>query len=300
MIRIWLIYLNLVAVYCLSRTRINSNMELEAFKRMFLDNLNIRSEPDMSKVNISVEEMRRMLLMYYREEKLLKLSKYKSIVKHEEGELRKKLMFFLPQMSLSDLHSATLRLSIHPNNSGVLHLLHQNHLVNTLNLSTHRGEELDLFKIVGQWIEQPDSNQGLTLECASCQSIPTEATLHVVSHRRMKRQVKNRRSKCKRNYDCCLKKLKVNFKEIGWNWIYRPESFDFYYCKGKCRNDTSILSQNALIRSILRSRSIKVPRLCCAPKRTGSLRILHYTDSDPPKLVVRKLKGMVVKSCGCQ
>lgn len=299
MFRIWLLLFNLVAIFCLVQCEYHSSQELEDFKQLFLDSLNLRNEPNMSIVNTSAEEMRRMLNIYYLGEEPLKVFRYKSIAAdHSDKELRKNFIFNLPEMSSSDLHSAHLHLSVQPNSTGTLHLLHQNHLVSTLNLNNHQGRKMDFTRTVGQWIEQPNIDHGLTIECSNCQSFPSEAILEVVSRHRKKRQVKNNRSKCKRNHDCCLKKLKINFKDIGWDWIHRPESFDFYFCKGKCRKKT-LLSQNALIRSILRSRSVKVPKLCCAPKKTRSLRILHYTDSNPPELVVRKMRGMVVKSCGC-
>ncbi|GIX71164.1 hypothetical protein CEXT_280081 [Caerostris extrusa] len=82
---------------------------------------------------------------------------------------------------------------------------------------------------------------------------------------------------------CCKRHLKINFKEIGWDWVVEPKEFDAFICKGKCKKaDDDFSSTHALMQSLLRLQGNKVPYPCCVPGNSDDLIYCTTTTKHHP------------------
>ncbi|XP_033097122.1 bone morphogenetic protein 3-like [Anneissia japonica] len=100
---------------------------------------------------------------------------------------------------------------------------------------------------------------------------------------------------------CSLRKLSVNFKDLGWeSFVIAPELFTPNYCAGSCPyplQKSLNPTNNALILSMVKSMGVQVPAPCCVPTKMSSISIL-YLDEEM-NVLLRNYPNMQVESCGC-
>ncbi|EDV22765.1 uncharacterized protein TRIADDRAFT_58663 [Trichoplax adhaerens] len=127
---------------------------------------------------------------------------------------------------------------------------------------------------------------------------------------RSKRSVNKRRDTNGRGYlpqdysnsPCHREDLVVDFKDIGWEWIISPRSFNAYQCVGVCKYPLGS-NTNATLHATLRAMMSyfgqnSQPTLpCCTPDRLRSHTFLFYNANH--EIQINEFDGMVVETCGC-
>lgn len=93
---------------------------------------------------------------------------------------------------------------------------------------------------------------------------------------------------------CQRKAWKVNFEQLGWNFIISPTEFVAYDCSGRCINFMEPSINNHLkMLNILQKRSG-----CCIPISYESMPIMYYDKFD--NVVIKNYDDMMVSDCGCR
>ncbi|XP_047103645.1 bone morphogenetic protein 2 [Schistocerca piceifrons] len=186
--------------------------------------------------------------------------------------------------------------------------------------------DFDVTHAAASWLEVGESDARLQLECAGCAQrnltfgvLRDDApALHILAEvfpdgasARHKRNVVEyekvnfRQVKCRKEKPrCCRHIMPVVFKDIGFEFIRQPLTFDLGYCKGRCPREFNPVNNHAFFQSILWSKvkhdnKYGVPRPCCAPKRLEPLEILHLDEHDPKKLKRVVWDDMRVIECAC-
>lgn len=127
---------------------------------------------------------------------------------------------------------------------------------------------------------------------------------------RQKRSVNKRRDGQDRGYPpqdysdspCHREDLIVDFKDIGWDWIISPRSFNAYQCVGVCKYPLGA-STNATLHATLRAmmsyfgKNSKPTLPCCTPDRLSSHTFLFYNANH--EIQINEFDGMAVNTCGC-
>ncbi|CEF69763.1 LD29161p [Strongyloides ratti] len=113
---------------------------------------------------------------------------------------------------------------------------------------------------------------------------------------RSKRNVENIcQSKSSEN-SCCLRLLKINFDEIGWNFILSPKEINTNYCYGKCYSYKSdSLVGDAIYR--LYSISKKEHKRCCYPTQFRELNITIFKEGS--FIETKIINDILIKKCSC-
>ena len=97
---------------------------------------------------------------------------------------------------------------------------------------------------------------------------------------------------------CCRYPLMVSFREIGWDWVIAPDSFQAYYCDGSCPYRFRAAHRFSSVQSILHMLNpLSVPSPSCTPQDLSPLELLHATKNGG--LAVTRVNQMVVGNCGC-
>lgn len=102
---------------------------------------------------------------------------------------------------------------------------------------------------------------------------------------------------------CGRHKLRVRFKDLGWNkWIIAPRNYSAYYCAGTCKDpDVNIVKTNhariQLFLNQLDSNLAGTP--CCVPSQLGSIDLLFFGDPGESTYILKRMDEFVVMSCGC-
>ncbi|MBN3279160.1 GDF2 factor, partial [Polyodon spathula] len=102
---------------------------------------------------------------------------------------------------------------------------------------------------------------------------------------------------------CQRRSLRVDFKEIGWDWIVAPKEYEAYECKGVCSyplGDNLTPSKHALVQTLVHLKNPKkTAKPCCVPTKLDSISILYYDEKGQPTFQY-KYEGMQVAKCGCR
>lgn len=191
-------------------------------------------------------------------------------------------------------------------------------LINIRRLSRKGRHRMDVAEAVQSWIDRPESNHGLDIECRPACRLSRDSALDVEVAEVLNRSHRSYQSggpagvllQHHRAIDCshgpgnqtdlcCRHSMKVSFAEIGWHWVAEPKEFDAYMCKGRCPNDNrNFNSTHALVQSLMSERG-DVPSPCCAPKSLKGLSLLYQDGPDSDLYTVATQQGMVVEECAC-
>lgn len=107
------------------------------------------------------------------------------------------------------------------------------------------------------------------------------------------RQIRRRSvSKDECSGGCCRKAFKVNFKDLGWDFVYYPLKYNAYYCQGSCYNNTG---ENKAKDYLFTAAGVRT-KYCCSPKSFSSLNIFYMQGGS---LIRRRIPDIVVKECRC-
>ncbi|KAJ7987652.1 hypothetical protein DPEC_G00328700 [Dallia pectoralis] len=94
--------------------------------------------------------------------------------------------------------------------------------------------------------------------------------------------------------------MRVNFREIGWNWVLAPAEYDAYECRGVCLYPlTHETSKHALIQALVNLKHPKkVNMVCCVPTKLDPITIMYMENG---VIIMRELyEEMKVAACGCK
>lgn len=183
---------------------------------------------------------------------------------------------------------------------------------------------LNVTSVVVEWMRRGEFEKTLEVGCLTCAQFDEESgedlgspigtegedrPFLVFNMAGMVRKKRSRRHiNCTPNItDCCRERFVVDFKEIGWDWIIGPQSYDAFYCKGSCSLSSSASRRGSILARYLNMRDANnqtaelVP--CCTATRMSSIS-LAYNDwgnynSSVPRRRTETLPNMVVESCGC-
>jgi growth differentiation factor 10 len=106
-------------------------------------------------------------------------------------------------------------------------------------------------------------------------------------------------STCFDSNSCNKKNLIINFKEIGWDWIISPISFNAYFCAGDCSDfsDSSSLRTSMMLSFMTRYKNFKRQNsFCCVPTKKRSMLVI-YRDNSTVKVML--MPNMIVEKCVC-
>lgn len=179
-----------------------------------------------------------------------------------------------------------------------------------------RWTELDLTVAASAWLHGAAPSMGVELEHQGGAVAVADAAapaLHVLAEvfpDRRKRDLfvdektHYRKVKCGREKPrCCRHEMQVVFKEIGYEFIRQPQTFDLGYCKGRCPQFFNPNTNHAFFQSLLwyKKKDVNrdIPRPCCAPKTLVPLEILHVDEKNPQKLKTTVWQDMKVTECAC-
>lgn len=104
---------------------------------------------------------------------------------------------------------------------------------------------------------------------------------------------------------CKVRPWHVKLTEIGMDFVVAPESFYSNICSGKCRinKESELFTGHALVKSFYSS-SVHGDvepdeKLCvhCSPTEYEPLTMVYITKHDT--VAFKRLRGAIVKSCGC-
>ncbi|XP_060622849.2 growth/differentiation factor 2 [Anolis sagrei] len=102
---------------------------------------------------------------------------------------------------------------------------------------------------------------------------------------------------------CRRTSLRVNFKEIGWNWIIAPQDYDAFECKGGCffpLTDNVTPTKHAIVQTLVHYKNPKkAAKACCVPTKLDAISMLYKDNAGTPTLKYQ-YEGMKVAECGCR
>ena len=193
-------------------------------------------------------------------------------------------------------------------------------------LDGHGWETFDIKEALQHWLDNPGTNYGLEVSCASCilkdtiefavangsgaeDSVLDSDLAPTLSIFTQDKLILGRRKRsADEPYDCtrgdgetrcCRYPLEVNFGEIGWgNWIVEPRSYRAYVCDGSCSPRYKLAHNFASIQAILHARNpAAAPAPCCTASKLSPLLVLHYDQYN--QMVVSQHDDMIVDECKC-
>lgn len=98
---------------------------------------------------------------------------------------------------------------------------------------------------------------------------------------------------------CCRKKLMVDFKAIGWDeWVFYPEKFNAYYCKGNCSDAKEhFYKHTSILKAVAKIKDHKADiKFCCTPRKFSSLNMIYMHKGS---IIRRAISNIVAESCWC-
>ncbi|KAL3890783.1 hypothetical protein ACJMK2_003061 [Sinanodonta woodiana] len=112
--------------------------------------------------------------------------------------------------------------------------------------------------------------------------------------------VSSRLARRQTSQTCKKMPLYVNFRAIGWNWIYSPAGFNAFYCQGECDKPLSEPTAQlyAKVQALAdETKASKNKPLCCVPTKTSSLEVEYFKGRNKYTL---KMDDIIVEECGCR
>ena len=94
---------------------------------------------------------------------------------------------------------------------------------------------------------------------------------------------------------CCRFPLVVNFREIGFDFVWIPDSFAAYFCSGECGRDLQHYSSHG---QLVRRVNGEASGICCSPSSLSPLTLIVF-DRVHNRLVIQRVQEMVTDSCRC-
>lgn len=124
------------------------------------------------------------------------------------------------------------------------------------------------------------------------------------NRRKGNRKCSKKNGSCRKNPKkklCSRDRLYLNFRELGWNhYIIAPEGYAAFRCRGECDlplNPQLNATNHAIVQALVASMNSKLPKPCCAPVKLEQMTMVYHDEDN--RVILRKYKEMVVKSCGC-
>lgn len=206
--------------------------------------------------------------------------------------------------------------------------------------STVGWDSYDILKAVQHWRDEPAENHGIEVEIMSANGNlidishlrfdkpadldekiwPHHRPLAAVYSRDPNRHYHNKRvrrasSRKKSGHKALCKRhdLLVNITKLGWKYVYAPEVYNAYVCKGRCvfpltanMNSTNHAMVQTLYHYNTKKSRKAVPPACCIPTSLNDFPILFLEQASPnqpsgqmtPK--IERFADMVVTGCGCR
>lgn len=93
---------------------------------------------------------------------------------------------------------------------------------------------------------------------------------------------------------CCRYPFKVDFEEIGFDFIIAPKRYDAYMCSGDCSHVTEQQFMHTHLAQIAQP---NVTPPCCSPRKLSAINMLYFDKHE--NILIASLPGMVVDKCGC-
>lgn len=118
---------------------------------------------------------------------------------------------------------------------------------------------IEVKRTVIRWLQKPRENDGIAILCKSCTrrnpkaifSFKNDTIPFLVITTRKGYNSRHPRSAPHRCTDtsteCCLKPLRINFTDLGWDGMINPVSFDANYCYGSCEGESCFHNLNTSI-----------------------------------------------------
>ncbi|XP_063814582.1 dorsalin-1-like [Pseudophryne corroboree] len=103
-----------------------------------------------------------------------------------------------------------------------------------------------------------------------------------------------------RNY-CTKTSLIVNFKDIKYDFVMFPPSYDAGQCVGECYyplTDNVTPTKHAIIQAYMHKNKQEVASPCCVPTKLAAIQALLMLDGVPT--IKTNYEGMKVVECGCR
>ena len=92
--------------------------------------------------------------------------------------------------------------------------------------------------------------------------------------------------------------LVINFKQLGWNWIVHPASYNAKYCTGGCNHaHTQDTKRGKLIAQAADFLTDDQTKSCCAPKELLPINLVYSNRFG--NVYVQQFEDMVVSGCRC-
>uniref|UniRef100_A0A0N4ZI53 TGF_BETA_2 domain-containing protein n=1 Tax=Parastrongyloides trichosuri TaxID=131310 RepID=A0A0N4ZI53_PARTI len=124
-------------------------------------------------------------------------------------------------------------------------------------------------------------------------------TTLVINTKRKKIRTKRseQTSRCKTKVDgCCKRNLRINFDNIGWNFIVSPKEIVANYCEGKCHPYGVYTSIGSALYALHNS-NLFDHKSCCFPSVFNDLNISIFREGSIVETKV--IKDILVKKCDC-
>ncbi|CAD5115399.1 DgyrCDS4377 [Dimorphilus gyrociliatus] len=103
--------------------------------------------------------------------------------------------------------------------------------------------------------------------------------------------------------DCSLRPMRVNFRDIGWNFMIKPIAYEANKCVGVCKLPFSSFSshtKHAIVQASHKTLSwSSTDWPCCVPIQLDPLSVLYYDRRNIPTFRY-SYDGMVARKCGCR
>ena len=102
----------------------------------------------------------------------------------------------------------------------------------------------------------------------------------------------------KAHLHCCVFDLEINFKQVGWDFVVHPKSFNAKYCTGSCNYaHTRDTMRSRLVAQAADSLTGEQSGSCCAPKTLTPLNIIYHDKNS--NVVISEIDEMVISDCRC-
>lgn len=100
--------------------------------------------------------------------------------------------------------------------------------------------------------------------------------------------------------NCCIRDLTIDFsRDLGWDFIILPQTFQSNYCNGGCQNPNwpSATKSTEYLATFRQDNPTAAAEPCCVPHRMESLTVLMIVND---RFSIDELPDMIVKSCICR
>ena len=101
---------------------------------------------------------------------------------------------------------------------------------------------------------------------------------------------------------CCRQDFKVNFKDVGWNWILFPKEYNAKKCSGGCQLASEFKTTREQLIFHYYSSSVNNQKselkFSCVPDSFKDTSIIWH-DVPNNRIYFENYKDMIVNSCKC-